>query len=186
MPAEAAVSTARLQWLRPLTLRLHPCTRADFGGYINTAFAGIAETLKMQPKDVHRIVTNSFVASFITDEQRRQWLPKSTASTRKSPARSRDWVSLGVSLAHHDLQRSAARSAREPLRPDALMLGRCGTGCLLGVAQEEALVAAAVSRPDRCTLHTEAPGHSKQLAETAATTKRWGRRLHWHANDSVS
>ncbi len=47
---------------------------ADFGGYMNTAFGGIAATLDMQPKDVHRIVSNGFVASFIPDEQRREWL----------------------------------------------------------------------------------------------------------------
>ena len=41
---------------------------------MNTAFASIADTLDMQPKDVHRIVTNGFVASFITDEQRQTWL----------------------------------------------------------------------------------------------------------------
>ena len=41
---------------------------------MNTAFGGIAEALDMQPKEVHRIVSNSFVASFISDEQRREWL----------------------------------------------------------------------------------------------------------------
>ena len=41
---------------------------------MNTAFAGIAETLDMSPKEVHRIVSNSFVASFISDEQRKKWL----------------------------------------------------------------------------------------------------------------
>ena len=47
---------------------------ADFGGYMNTAFAGIAATLDMPPKEVHRIVSNSFIASFIADEQRQKWL----------------------------------------------------------------------------------------------------------------
>ena len=46
----------------------------DFGGYINASFSTVADALDMQPKDVHRIVSNSFVASFITDEQRKQWL----------------------------------------------------------------------------------------------------------------
>ena len=41
---------------------------------MNTAFGRIAQTLDMQPKEVHRIVSNGFVASFIPDEQRRQWL----------------------------------------------------------------------------------------------------------------
>jgi adenosine deaminase len=41
---------------------------------MNTAFVGAAATLDMSPKDVLRIVTNSFVASFITEEQRQKWL----------------------------------------------------------------------------------------------------------------
>ncbi|QIA06497.1 adenosine deaminase [Draconibacterium halophilum] len=49
---------------------------AYFGGYMNANFHAVAEALKLTNEDIVTLVSNSFKASFLPDEEKKKWLRK--------------------------------------------------------------------------------------------------------------
>ena len=53
---------------------------AYFGGYVDRNFLATFEALPLGPKDAYALARNSFDASFVSDEKKREWVGALDAS----------------------------------------------------------------------------------------------------------